>query len=202
MKMESGKSVYKIALKCLIVILAISIFYFYPKNSARFNLENLPKLEVGDLVFRKGDVLDSIIISQKSNFKYSHIAIIIQTNPILILHASTNDFKDKKDQVVISTFDEFLSHALDFGIARINFLDTSEKKKLVKSLYKRAGSKFVLKAKGEENLYCTTILEQEISKFTNFNPNYTYVNTPFFQGEYLFPKAFWLYDGIEILYEN
>lgn len=165
------------------------------------DLGDLPKFEIGDLVFRLGDIYDSILISQISDFKYSHVGIIVNTKPLNILHATTNDDKNRQNQVILSSFDEFLSHSVDFGVLRMNFLNLSQKQQLTNSLKSRLGEKFVLAKKGEKNLYCTTLLEQEIQKIAPFSPKYLKINTAVFDGFYLMPKAIWEYNQTEILYE-
>ena len=172
------------------------------KTLTRFDLKDLPNLELGDLVFRLGDEFDSILISQISEFKYSHIAIVVNLEPLILLHATTTGESGGENAVILSEFDEFLSHARTLGIARINFLNSSQKTELVNALKNRLGESFILAKKDELNLYCTTLIQSEIRKiYPAFSPRYTHIDAPVFNGEYLTPKAFWEYDKIEVIYD-
>lgn len=162
--------------------------------------EILSNLRTGDLVFRMGDVTDSRIIATATNFKYSHVGIIVRERPLVIVHAVTGE--GERDGVATVSMGEFLPHARDFGAARINFLSEEQKARLAASLLKRVGEGFTLRPRGEANLYCTTLLEQEISKITEFSPQYFKLSLAVLGGEYLAPKAFWHYGGVEILYER
>ena len=162
--------------------------------------EILSNLRTGDLVFRMGDVTDSRIIATATNFKYSHVGIIVRERPLVIVHAVTGE--GERDGVAAVSMQEFLAHARDFGAARMKFLSEEQKARLAASLLKRVGEGFTLRPRGEANLYCTTLLEQEISKITEFSPQYFKLSLAALGGEYLAPKAFWHYGGIEILYER
>ena len=170
------------------------------KEPLRVPDEILSNLRTGDLVFRMGDVTDSRIIATATNFKYSHVGIIVRERPLVIVHAVTGE--GERDGVAAVSMQEFLAHARDFGAARINFLSEEQKARLAASLLKRVGEGFTLRPRGEANLYCTTLLEQEISKITEFSPQYFKLSLAALGGEYLAPKAFWHYGGIEILYER
>ncbi|WP_298105024.1 YiiX/YebB-like N1pC/P60 family cysteine hydrolase [uncultured Campylobacter sp.] len=170
------------------------------KEPLRVPDEILSNLRTGDLVFRMGDVTDSRIIATATNFKYSHVGIIVRERPLVIVHAVTGE--GERDGVAAVSMQEFLAHARDFGAARINFLSEEQKARLATSLLKRVGEGFTLRPRGEANLYCTTLLEQEISKITEFSPQYFKLSLAALGGEYLAPKAFWHYGGIEILYER
>lgn len=162
--------------------------------------EILSNLRTGDLAFRMGDVTDSRIIATATNFKYSHVGIIVRERPLVIVHAVTGE--GERDGVAAVSMREFLAHARDFGVARMKFLNEEQKARLATSLLKRVGEDFTLRPRGEANLYCTTLLEQEISKITEFSPQYFKLSLAVLGGEYLAPKAFWYYGGVEILYER
>ena len=162
--------------------------------------EILSNLRTGDLVFRMGDVTDSRIIATATNFKYSHVGMIVRERPLLVVHAVTDE--GERDGVAAVSMREFLAHARDFGAVRMKFLNKEQKARLAASLLKRVGEGFTLRPRGETNLYCTTLLEQEISKITEFSPQYFKLSLAALGGEYLAPKAFWHYGGVEILYER
>ena len=170
------------------------------KEPLRIPDEILSNLRTGDLVFRLGDVTDSRIIATATDFKYSHVGIIVRESPHLVMHAVTGE--GERDGVAAVSMREFLAHARDFGAARMKFLSEEQKARLAASLLKRLGEGFTLRPRGEANLYCTTLLEQEISKITEFSPQYFKLSLAVLGGEYLAPKAFWHYGGIEILYER
>lgn len=44
----------------------------------------LPQLEIGDLIFRRGDSIESAIISQVSHHHYTHLGLVISTDPLII----------------------------------------------------------------------------------------------------------------------
>ena len=170
------------------------------KEPLRIPDEILSNLRTGDLVFRLGDVTDSRIIATATDFKYSHVGIIVRESPLLVMHAVTGE--GERDGVAAVSMWEFLAHARDFGAARMKFLSDEQKARLAASLLRRVGESFALRPRGEANLYCTTLLEQEISKITEFSPQYFKLNLAVLGGEYLAPKAFWHYGGVEILYER
>lgn len=170
------------------------------KEPLRVPDEILSNLRTGDLVFRLGDVTDSRIIVAATDFKYSHVGIIVRERPLLVVHAVTGE--GERNGVATVSMREFLAHARDFGAVRMKFLSEEQKARLAASLLRRVGEGFALRPRGEANLYCTTLLEQEISKITEFSPQYFKLNLAVLGGEYLAPKAFWHYDGVEILYER
>jgi len=169
------------------------------KEPLRVPDEILSNLRTGDLVFRLGDVTDSRIIATTTDFKYSHVGMIVRERPLLVVHAVTGE--GERDGVAAVSMREFLTHARDFGAARMKFLSEEQKARLADSLLRRVGEDFTLRPRGEANLYCTTLLEQEISKITEFSPQYFKLSLAVLSGEYLAPKAFWHYSGVEILYE-
>ena len=170
------------------------------KEPLRVPDEILSNLRTGDLVFRLGDVTDSRIIATTTDFKYSHVGMIVRERPLLVVHAVTGE--GEQDGVATVSMREFLAHARDFGAVRMKFLSEEQKARLADSLLRRVGESFTLRPRGEANLYCTTLLEQEISKITEFSPQYFKLNLAVLGGEYLAPKAFWHYGGVEILYER
>ena len=170
------------------------------KEPLRVPDEILSNLRTGDLVFRLGDVTDSRIIVAATDFKYSHVGIIVRERPLLVVHAVTGE--GERNGVATVSMREFLAHARHFGAARMKSLNEEQKARLAASLLRRVGEGFALRPRGEANLYCTTLLEQEISKITEFSPQYFKLNLAVLGGEYLAPKAFWHYDGVEILYER
>lgn len=107
------------------------------KEPLRVPDEILSNLYTGDLVFRMGDVTDSRIIATATNFKYSHVGMIVHERPFLVVHAVTGE--GERDGVAAVSMREFLAHARDFGAARINFLSEEQKTRLAASLLRRVG---------------------------------------------------------------
>ncbi len=169
------------------------------KEPLRVPDEILSNLRTGDLVFRLGDITDSRIIATATDFKYSHVGMIVRERPLLVVHAVTGE--GGLEGVAAVSMHEFLAHARDFGAVRMKFLSEEQKARLAASLLRRVCEDFTLRPRGEANLYCTTLLEQEISKITEFSPKYFKLSLAVLGGEYLAPKAFWHYGGVEILYE-
>ena len=81
----------------IIATAAILIFLFTaPKQDQNLSSvpwqEHMSELRPGDLVLRLGTVTDSLIIAKVSHSSYSHIGMIIEVWPeILVAHATTSD---------------------------------------------------------------------------------------------------------------
>lgn len=190
-----------------IIFSILCIFaYIYLNNSKpnySFHLNKKLDFQKGDLVFRLGDVYDSTIISKLSNCDFSHIGMVIKTNPVLIIHATTNDYKDKPNQVLIDSLDGFLSHSKKFALGRISPLKKDQIDIIINNLLQKVGKPFVLlPEKNSKNLYCTTLLNDEISKFIDLELKYQKINVPFFNGEYLFPREFYKSKFVKIIYKQ
>lgn len=151
------------------------------------DISNMPQLEIADLVFRQGIDLDSSIIQDITKSPYSHIGMVVSLNPILIIHATTNDL-NKQNGVILSSLEDFLKLSKQIAIKRFD-LDLKTKEKIANALLKQLGKPFILNAESN-NLYCTTLLENELSKYINLDLSYTTINVPILGGEFLFPKAF------------
>lgn len=195
---------YLFLLIFVIIIGTIIVGYYQQRNSQQSSLLNLPKLEVGDWVVRMGTVNDSWWISYLSKSEYSHIGMIVATEPkILVIHATTDDGEIGSDQVIVSELDRFLSPALakKGAIIRPIFLDSKKKKEIVSAIWKQRGKPFILASKERYHLYCTTLLFDSIQYFhPSFQPQWTKINIPLFEGEYLFPQSFVDYPNTQIIY--
>ena len=65
-------------------------------------------LQPGDWVFRSGVSADSRLIRHLSGSAYSHIGIVTQTAPqVLVAHATTDDDPARPDQVLITPLADF-----------------------------------------------------------------------------------------------
>lgn len=164
------------------------------------DLHDLPPLEVGDMIFREGIGLDSLLIQQVSNHRYTHIGIVASKNPIMILHASTDSCANHSESVVLNTFEEFLQCSQNIAIKRFNF-SADVLQAIVAQAYQRLGESFVL-SRDTQRLYCTTLLEDALKPFVLLELPYTKVEFPALGGEYLFPKAFFEDTHSVLIYET
>ena len=133
--MHKALSILKPSAKVLIIVLSLGFWIFSLIKNAdpNFDTSRLPKLQIGDLVLRKGTVLDSSIITHLSKSNYSHIGIISALSPqIMVTHATTDDELTHKDAVVTTPLKLFLAKAFSkkTAIIRLNFID-DEKAKLI-----------------------------------------------------------------------
>lgn len=101
-KMENGLfCLNKILYFFLILFLLIGIWGFFlnsnPSNQI-IKKPYLPSLEIGDLVFRAGIGSESFLIENLSQSPYSHIAMVVKTSPTILIHATTDDDKNAKNQ--------------------------------------------------------------------------------------------------------
>lgn len=161
---------------------------------------NLPPLEIGDLVFRKGLGAESLLIEKLSDSPYTHIAMVVQTKPIILIHATTDDDKNKKNQVILSSLENFVKYSHKIAIKRLKF-SKENKEKIINFAKQNLGKKFVLSS-SQDSLYCTTLIENSINQVENFKINKDFVNIPYFKGYYLFPKAFFADERSVLVYES
>lgn len=152
------------------------------------------RLAVGDWVFRHGTSIESRLIANFGRGDFSHIGIVVTTSPqIQILHATTNDSADRPNQVILSTWNEFTSSGLahNFAVARPLFLDRQQQEQIRQALLAKLGQPFVLAAREQPHLYCTTLLADAISAVApDFEPEWSYLQQPLVGGYYLHPDAF------------
>ena len=96
------------AIVSIVALSAIMLFFMSPTSITSTllhkNLHSLPTLEVGDIIFREGIGVESIIIQKLSKHNYTHIGLVISTKPIIILHATPDDNPKKPNQVILSSF--------------------------------------------------------------------------------------------------
>ncbi|WP_239326940.1 YiiX/YebB-like N1pC/P60 family cysteine hydrolase [Snodgrassella gandavensis] len=199
---------YFICFLLIILILvggAVTFFYERHRPSQYGKLQNLPSLKIGDWVVRLGTINDSRWISYLGKSEYSHIGMIVQLHPkILVVHATTDDGESASNQVIVSELDHFLSPELaqKGAIIRPMFLNQQEKQQIAAFVLNQRGKPFILNSKDEPHLYCTTLLSDSIAQFhPSFKPKWNYISVPFFKGEYLFPQAFVDYPDIKVIYQ-
>ncbi len=202
------KSSRFIILSFLIFLTVIGSYMVLPisQKIQPIDIANLPKLQVGDWVFRMGTSFDSRLIRQFGKSKYSHIGVIVETSPkSLVIHATTDDGYKEKNQVLLTPLDEFFSPdlATDYAIVRPNIFNKEQNVHMATDLKKRLGEKFVLTNKNEPNLYCTTLIYQEIIKQKpDFSVKWSNLDVSLFEGEYLLPISLFNLPNNQIIYQS
>lgn len=203
-KIENGLFyLNKILYFFLILFLLIGILGFFinsnPSNQI-IKKPYLPFLEIGDLVFRAGIGSESFLIENLSQSPYSHIAMVVKTSPTILIHATTDDDKNAKNQVILSSMDDFLKLSHKIAIKRLKF-DEKTKQKIVAKDLEHLGRKFIIST-DKDAFYCTTFLEQSINSIIPFHLQYTLIKAPFNEGLYLFPQTFFENNQSVLIYES
>ncbi|MGX3045554.1 YiiX/YebB-like N1pC/P60 family cysteine hydrolase [Helicobacter sp. T3_23-1056] len=160
------------------------------------------KSHKGDIIFRKGTNQESALIASISKSHFSHIGIIVSTNPLLIAHATTDDNPTKQNQVIISSGYDFISQAILIGTKRIP-LKPPLQDKIAKYALAQEGKDFVLSA-DKNALYCTTFVRDAIRYASpSFAKQYDSTREvfAFMGGKYLLPSAFWNDERLESIIE-
>ena len=208
--MHKALSILKPSAKVLIIVLSLGfcIFSLIKNADPYFDISKLPKLQIGDLVLRKGTVLDSSIITHLSKSNYSHIGIISALTPqIMVTHATTDDELTHKDAVVTTPLKMFLAKAFSkkTAIIRLNFIDAEKAQLIVNKVKQKLGYPYYIT--GDKNspqkLYCTTLLDDAIKEgYPKFSLQYQHINQPIFKGDYLFVEAFFQIKDKTLLYQR
>ncbi|MDO4769034.1 MAG: YiiX/YebB-like N1pC/P60 family cysteine hydrolase [Brachymonas sp.] len=161
-------------------------------------LQHPHKVQVGDWVFRSGVSADSRLIKSVSHSRFSHIGMVVQTQPqIWIAHATTDDDPARPNQVLITQLAEFaaVERADAVAIARPRFLNAEQRTATARHVAARQGQAFVLSAREKSPFYCTTLLLDAVQQqMPSFQPQWHYLDVPVFRGHYLFPQAFLPFD--------
>lgn len=161
-------------------------------------LPHMHAVQVGDWVFRSGVSADSRLIKSLSHSRFSHIGMVVQTQPqIQIAHATTDDDPARLNQVLITPLAEFaaVERADAIAIARPRFLSAEQRAATARHVAARQGRAFVLSAREKSPFYCTTLLLDAVQQqMPSFQPQWHYVDVPVFRGQYLFPQAFLPFD--------
>ncbi|MDY6247730.1 MAG: hypothetical protein SPL83_10895 [Succinivibrio sp.] len=213
---------YKIIISA--VILIIALLFSFPLLSSSifkdsdfvrrypvFNLQNInkektnnfdistvkDKVRLGDLVLREGTATDSNVIMMLSSSDYSHIGIVTELLPeIIVTHATTDDDPEHADQVIKTPLYEFWNTKnADAGmLLRLNFINENNVKTVIDSVNSKLGQSFVLTYKGnsqERPMYCSILIYgalKDVNK--DFSLKWQFVDIPLVRGDYLFPQAF------------
>lgn len=175
-----------------------------------YDAQQLHRVRVGDWVLRSGTGRESALVEQLSDSAFSHLGLVVRTQPqLLIVHATTSDDVQHPNQVIISSFDRFASPRLARRVlvVRPTFLSEAQKQQMAQSAESLLGQAFVLAPRQKPNLYCTTLLLRLLRPHVSAQnstrlPAWQRVNAPLLRGEYLFPQAFLAVEGLETVYDS
>ena len=195
------------AIVVAVLLCCVLLFRQPEKAFIPADVSHLPALHTGDWVFRMGTETDSRIIRKMGGGEFSHIGMIVAVQPeVLIVHATTAEPQQTpSDGVLITPLSHFVARdrAEKYAIIRPQFLNDSEKQIIADNLMKKVGKPFVLTEKNKQHLYCTTLISDEIRVIKNdFAPQWQFMDTPIFKGEYLFPKSFVDYPNTQVIYQS
>lgn len=166
-------------------------FFFVEKNKnapttlTLADLKKLPTLKPLDIILREGVDLDSAVIAKISHSPWTHAGVIIATNPIEIIHASTSDTNNRVARVPLA---DFLKNANRIAIKRYVLNDEAQKK-IADFLQAQVGKSFSFNK--ESPLYCTTLIEKSFAEAGDLKLHYQPVEMPIFGGDYLMPREFY-----------
>lgn len=177
---------------CVFLLIKSSVpssnFYFYNEDMIRNDVK------LGDFIARQGTAYESELIQKLSGSQYSHVGLIVQVKPqILIIHATTDDKKDKPNQVILSTLSEFIQPKLAKGwaIYRNDRLNDEDIEKIIKNTKTQLGEPFYLSMKNEEaqGVYCTTLIANHLPKSIYYSLQWQKIDMLGLHGEILYPNA-------------
>ena len=166
---------------------------FFPYRAA-IPLPAAALLQRGDWILRGGTGADSALIRRLSRSRYSHIGMVVQTAPqVIIAHATTDDDPAHPNQVLLTPLAEFAAPRLSrqTAYARPRFLSPEQRRASARHAAAQAGRPFRLTARTEQPYYCTILLLDAVrTQEPAFNPPWQNIDLAVFRGEYLFPEAF------------
>ena len=180
-----------------VVCMAVWVVWLQKQPAPRaVPLPDVSRLEPGDWVFRSGISADSRVIKSISRSRYSHIGMIVQTAPqVVVAHAATDDDPKHPDQVLLTPLAEF-------AVARPKFLTAPQRRQAAQSAATQRGRPFVLAARDRQPYYCTLLLLEAVRPHApQFSPQWQYLDMAVFRGEYLFPEAF-MHENVEWIYRS
>lgn len=190
----------------MLSIIPFSFIYVYNKHDdfkglKIENLGDIPALEIGDIIFRYGIGVDSELIAKASGGNLTHVGIIVSLNPTQILHASTEDNPKLKNQVILSSLEEFLSHATNIAIKRYK-LSPNDKSYITKTYSRYVGRAFVIEDKDSiDKLYCTTLIEELLNPLVNLHASYSTLDIAVVRLKILYPITLFNDDRSTLIYQ-
>lgn len=151
----------------------------------------LPELKVGDVIVRMGVGLDSKVIAKLSNSKFSHVGIISQTHPhIMVTHATTADDEGSKFEGVITIeLANFVSESERIALVRYEPLPATAQKEIQAYLQSKEGAPFILNAEPDA-LYCSNLVLYALQDHVAMSIKPQAVKLPLFTGDYYMPQSF------------
>lgn len=195
----------KLVLVCTFFIFITACHHNDKQASVEIN-KIKSKIHIGDLIVREGVGYESTLIKQMSNSSYSHIGMITQIEPtILITHATTDDDIHKPNQVIVSSFEEFTSHkrAKGWAIYRQSLLTQQEIQHSVNYTKTQIGRKFDLAVKQENGFYCTILIANSYPPKLAEQLQWSKVDILIFKGEMLYPNALIQEkDGVQLIIKS
>ena len=179
-----------------------ALWFFYdekndsaPRGLTIADLGDFPQLAELDVILREGVDLDSVVISKISQSPWTHVGIVVSSNPVEIIHASTTDTANR---VAKSTFADFLKNAERIAVKRYD-LSPEKKAAILENLKAQVGKNFSFNQ--DAPLYCTTLLENAFGR-EFLNLEYQNISAPVLGGEYLLPSAFYDDKKSVLIFEN
>lgn len=150
-------------------------------------------LQAGDWIFRSGTGGDSALIRRLSGGAYSHVGLVVQTEPtVWIVHATTDDDAQQANRVLRTSLADFLSPARADAVAvgRPRFLTSTQRQQTAQYAQRQIGREFVLASREQGGFYCTLLLTEAAAAQGVLVPaDWQYVDLAVFRGEYLFPQG-------------
>lgn len=191
-----GKWFYKRLLFWAACIFGVGCFFYAINQQAAPKPKTLPApshLQIGDWIFRSGRDSDSLLIKHLSQSDYSHVGMIVETQPhILLAHATTDDDPQKRNQVLLSRWEDFVAPSMTQTIAIARLKNVTPKQSLQAAQYakQQVGRDFVLRERQQQPFYCTLLLvEAWAEQDVHLKTHWQYVDVPVLRGEYLFPQG-------------
>lgn len=154
-------------------------------------IKPLPELKVGDVILRMGVGVDSVVIAKLSNSKFSHVGIISQVHPdIMVTHATTaDDAGSAFDGVIKIKLANFVSQSERLAIVRYEQLLKSSQEQIQAYLSSQEGKPFILSTDSNA-LYCSNLVLVALKDHVKLKIEPQQVQLALFQGPYIMPQAF------------
>lgn len=154
-------------------------------------IKPLPELEVGDVILRMGVGVDSVVIAKLSNSKFSHVGIISQVHPeIMVTHATTaDDAGSAFDGVIKIKLANFVSQSERLAIVRYEQLPKASQEQIQTYLSSQEGKPFILSTDSNA-LYCSNLVLAALQDHVKLKIEPQQVQLALFQGPYIMPQSF------------
>ena len=154
-------------------------------------IKPLPELKVGDVILRMGVGVDSVVIAKLSNSKFSHVGIISQVHPeIMVTHATTaDDATSAFDGVIKIKLANFVSQSERLAIVRYEQLPKASQEQIQAYLASQEGKPFILSTDSNA-LYCSNLVLAALKDHVKLKIEPQQVQLALFQGPYIMPQAF------------